>query len=102
MSAPLSAVDMAPRQLNLQEPMFISTPSTELLVKPLRTKPDLMTLNCCFETLQATTGTKSEELVKPLPAKGSKKAYKNISNMARQGRRGSAGSLDNRGGGGGW
>ena len=58
-----------------------------------------MTLNCCFETLQATTGTKSEELVKLLPAKGSKKAYKNISNMARQGRRGSAGSLDNGGGG---
>ena len=101
MSAPLSAVDMAPRQLSLQEPMFISTPSTELLVKPLHTKPDPMTLNCCFETLQATTGTKSEELVKLLPAKGSKKAYKNISNMARQGRRGSAGSLDN-GGGGGW
>ena len=59
-----------------------------------------MTLNCCFETLQATTGTKSEELVKLLPAKGSKKAYKNISNMARQGRRGSAGSLGQRGGGG--
>ncbi|OLQ14330.1 hypothetical protein AK812_SmicGene1530 [Symbiodinium microadriaticum] len=74
---------MAPRQLSLQEPMFISTPSTELLVKPLHTKPDPMTLNCCFETLQATTGTKSEELVKLLPAKGSKKAYKNISNMAR-------------------
>ncbi|OLQ03658.1 Gastrulation defective protein 1-like [Symbiodinium microadriaticum] len=42
----------------------------------------------------ATTDTKYEELVKPLPAKGSKKAYKNISNMAGQGRRGSAGSLD--------
>ena len=34
------------------------------------------------EPWQATTDTKYEELVKPLPAKGSKKAYKNISNMA--------------------
>ena len=59
----------------------------ELLVKPLRTQP-------------ATTGTKFQELVKPLPANGSNKAYKNISKMARQGRRGSAGSLDRGGGGG--
>jgi len=85
--APLQAVDTALRQLSLQEPMFIPTPSTELLVKPLHTKHDLMDL-MTLNTIEATAETKYEELVQPQRAKG-----KNISRMAMQGRRGSAGSL---------
>ncbi|CAE7642304.1 unnamed protein product [Symbiodinium sp. CCMP2592] len=87
---------MAMRQESLQEPMFIPT-STELLVKPLRPKPDLMPLNSWFETLQATADAKYEESAQPLPAKGAKNSYKKNPRMVREGRRGSTGSVDKSG-----